>query len=121
MGDCLLAFVGDPAIATFGGSDGMGDDITIISGPKRIRENVPGCIRYLHSLINSKMACHKTELPFSAKYGRRTTLYPDIIGIIDISPVSDEEVPLEISDPISIPGTHFTTRLKHIALRNLNY
>ena len=36
-------FVGKPANATFGGSGGMGDDITNISGPKRAGKGVTDC------------------------------------------------------------------------------
>ena len=40
----LLDFVDDPANATFGGSGGMEDDITIISGSRHAGKGVPGWV-----------------------------------------------------------------------------
>ena len=44
MGDRLLDIVDDPTNATFGGSGGTGDDITVISGPRYAGKGVPGCV-----------------------------------------------------------------------------
>ena len=41
---CLLDFVDDPENTTIGGSGEIGDDMTIISGPRHARKAVLGCV-----------------------------------------------------------------------------
>ncbi|MEW8545046.1 MAG: hypothetical protein AB2693_16095 [Candidatus Thiodiazotropha sp.] len=40
----VCTWMGDPANAIFGGTGGMGDDMTIIFGPRHTGKGVPGCV-----------------------------------------------------------------------------